>query len=174
MDFGNDISTRIADPEMDIEYAYDLYKRTNASYVIALKGGWPEPEQYDFFREGFINPDTRMILSEEMPVGCFCITDTGRAVVLQRFYLEPDFQRRGIGRQVVAQALEKAHEVSKPLELKVLENNEPALEAYAASGFFPFGQADGRILMRHRDTQCYATPRSAPVIRAAQPVLSLG
>ena len=154
------ISFRPADPVRDFAYAYDLFRRCMEGPVAALAGTWPETQRA-FFWQGFNNPDTHMILHEGKPVGCFCVTETPQAVKLQRMYIEPEFQGQGIGREILALALEKAHEARKPLELEVLITNTPAIAAYTKWGFTTFGETSYEWVrehkMRHRDTLAYAT-----------------
>ena len=159
------ISFRLANPARDFGYAYDLFRRCMEEPVKALAGTWPETQRA-FFWQGFNNADTHMILHDGQPVGCFCITPTPQAVKLQRMYIEPEFQSRGIGREILAMALEKAHAARKPLELEILITNRPAIAAYTKWGFTTFGETSYEWVrehkVRHRDTVQYVLAPSVP------------
>jgi len=149
-----------ADPRRDFEYAYGLAKRTMGWCVEELNGSWPDEWQRRFFVKAFDNPGTQLVLGSGKPVGCFCINEQEHGVVmLQRMYLEPEFQGLGIGKMIMGMALQRAHELRRPLELSVLVNNDPAIEAYMKCGFRIFGTArDGWVreyCMRHKDTELY-------------------
>lgn len=158
------LTFRDVDPEKDLEYTYDLFKRTISPYVKALNGDvWPEAERRPFFIKGFSEPGMHMIECEGVAIGCYSITETQDSVILQRVYLEPEYQRCGIGRYLISQALERAHDVKKPLDLEVLENNTPAIASYEKGGFLKHHLAvngwNRKWLMRHKDTDAYsATP----------------
>ncbi len=157
----DDISYRPVDPEKDLDAAYQIFKKTISPSVMALNNGvWPEHERYPFFKKGFSEHGMYMLMHGRKPIGCFCITklelphidepvvaiktqqDTDeinarpkyQAVILQRMYIEPDYQRHGIGTAIMKKALEKAHNEKLPLELEVLANNDNAIAGYEKNG----------------------------------------
>lgn len=139
MNILDQITFRVADPEKDLAAAYDIFKRTIRSAVEELNGGvWPEDERYPFFKKGFSEPGMHMIEARGAPIGCYNITETDRTVVLQRVYLEPEYQNRGIGKHLIKMAHEAAVKANKPLELEVLANNYQALAAYKKAGFVAY------------------------------------
>lgn len=168
MSIADEVTSRPADPVKDLAYAYDVFKRTISPYVIALAGYYPEQQRYDFFKKGFEDPDMQMIVHNGKDIGCFCISDTPSAIVLQRMYFEPSYQRQGIGQRIMGLALQMAHDSKKTLELEVLENNTPAISAYTKNGFTAYqlvvNDWNRKLLMRHKDTVQYL-PRPAPALQ---------
>lgn len=162
----DEIEFRKATPE-DLEFAYAyLFRPGIERFVRELNNDvWPD-SRYDFFRKGFADPDMMMITHNGMDIGCFCISRTDTAIILQRVYLLPEYQRQGIGAKLVEIALAEAHAQQKPLELEVLENNAPAISSYKKAGFV---QCSGIIVngwnrkfeMRHKDTEGYRAPGTA-------------
>ena len=161
MRINDKITYRPVDPKKDLMIAYNIFRETVGPYVIELNGSWPEKPRYDFFKKGFMEDGMHMLICDNEPIGCFCITESDEAVILQRMYFDPAFQRQGIGQSLMALAQERAHEAKKPLELEVLLNNKPAYNAYIKNGFEAYeakynyeGQLK-KVLMRHKNTERY-------------------
>jgi GNAT superfamily N-acetyltransferase len=79
--------------------------------------------------------------ARDIPVGHVALVRTsatsGR---LARVLIDPHRRGEGLGRQLVAAALEKARaEGLRHLDLKVFADNEPALRTYIAAGFTDAG-----------------------------------
>lgn len=157
------IHTRPVRSAQDLEYAYDLFKRTMKPIVEELEGAWDEDKQRTHFEEGSTHPAMRMLTFQGKAIGCFQVKENDHNLMLRRFYIEPDMQGKGIGRKVINMALMQAHFTKKPLDLDVLENNTPAIKAYLKTGFNRLAAGDDpyvtikpqRIHMRHEDTTRY-------------------
>ncbi len=57
-------------------------------------------------------------------------------------YVDPALSRRGVGRALVEDALER---MERPVSIEVLEGNEPALELYRSCGFREAETASGQM-----------------------------
>ncbi len=57
-------------------------------------------------------------------------------------YVDPALSRRGVGRALVEDALER---MERPVSIEVLEGNEPALEFYRSCGFREAETASGQM-----------------------------
>lgn len=177
------VQYRPVDPEKDFEAAYAIFKETISPSVMALNGGtWPEDERRPFFKKGFREDGMSMLLHKGQPIGCFCITvlnlpvreeekrlfaqDSYDAVILQRMYIKPEYQKQGIGSAIMGMALTEAHKRRLPLELEVLANNESAIHAYKKYGYEPYKLVvngwNQKLLMRHKDTTQYLPYRQSP------------
>ena len=157
----DEIEFRPANMEEDLEFAYlCLFKPGIEKCVKELNGGvWPE-SRYEFFKKGFSDPDMMMISHNGIDVGCFCISKTDAAVVLERVYLLHEYQRQGIGNKLIGMALKAARELNKPLELEVLANNTQAINSYKKAGFEQSSEIivkgwNQKVTMRHKDTKQY-------------------
>jgi ribosomal protein S18 acetylase RimI-like enzyme len=161
------------DPENDLNYSYAFFFKPGIEGPVReltsafnkktgkgpAEGEWPET-RYEFFKKGFMDPDMRIILHNGERVGCFCISTTPEAIILQRVYLRKDYQRQGIGQKLIGMALEEAHRQKKPLELEVLANNHQAIESYKKGGFEPVSEIvvsgwNQKFTMRHKNTMKY-------------------
>lgn len=143
-----------------------------------------------------------MLFHNNEPIGCFCITElklpfieedaldlnhedamnaflekpTYEAVVLQRMYIAPDYQKHGIGSTLMNMALERAHEKQLPLELEVLTTNSAGIHAYKSKGYDVYSQIDSKgwnkkYLMRQKDTEQYmpSPPTQKPNFEESAP-----
>jgi GNAT superfamily N-acetyltransferase len=162
-----EIKFRPVNVEQDMDFAYHhLFKAGIEEFVAEFNNGeWLE-SRYEFFKQGFYDPDMKIIQYHDNIIGCFCISNTESAVILQRAYLLSDYQRKGIGQKLIQMALEKSHNQKKPLELEVLINNIPAINSYKKSGFEQISPIitngwNKKIIMRHKDTAHYVLDQSA-------------
>ena len=93
-------------------------------------------------------PRTRMrIDAPDIPLG-FAITGrSGRMGFLQRLAVHPDYQRMGVGRSLVADALQWSHKrFVKELLVNTQTNNLGALSLYESMGFIQ--KRDGLAVLR--------------------------
>jgi len=162
----NALEFRPVDPVEDLDHAYwHFFKPGIEECVKELNDNvWPE-SRYDFFKKGFVDPDMMMISYHGANIGCYCISNQDNAVILQRVYIAPEYQRKGIGTKLIGMALEKAHELQKPLELEVLANNTPAINSYLKGGFVKTSGIivngwNQKFTMRHKDTIRYLAPKA--------------
>ena len=198
----SDIEYRDVDPDRDFETAYAIFRETISPSVMALNNGvWPEEERKPFFRKGFTDDGMAMLLHNGKPIGCFCITEldlpyvseqkldlnaedaqkefagrpTYKAVVLQRMYIDPAFQGKGIGKTLMNMALERARQKRLPLELEVLLGNDQAIRAYEKNGYETYSMISSKgwnkkYLMRQKDTEQYMPGRTIqPTCNPGQP-----
>ena len=142
----------------DRDWAYKLFKLSVEPYVRALAGEWPEPEQSEFFDEGFLRKPIQIITKCGRAIGFYGIFVEDTRVTIQRMYIDPDFRGAGLGTMIVNEALQVANQERKPLETEVLVGN-PAIDFYFKVGFHVVGSKNHgwvqQYVIRHRDTECY-------------------
>ncbi len=132
----------------DLEFLFELLKRALGAYVEATFGAWKEEEQ----RERFFattDPETHQVVElAGRPIGCLKVTRKVEEIRLQRVFLLPEFQGRGIGTHLVEALLAEAREAGLPLRLRVFRVN-PAQELYRRLGFEVVGETETHILMAY-------------------------
>lgn len=80
----------------DFEFVRQLNRKVAFEAVTKLAGEWPEKFQSKYIRKDLENPDMQIIMHEDKPMGCFCITDMGDHISLQSLYIDPPHQGQGI------------------------------------------------------------------------------
>jgi len=130
------------------------WRASHAGYVPAKAvaefcANRPRRWQVNLSRE---DSTTRAVLLEGKIVGHFsfgpCRDDSldDSYCHLYSIYIDPDFQRRGVGRRLMAYAEAQAREQGKAaMVLKVFEKNEASRRFYEACGY----RRDGRGRMRN-------------------------
>jgi len=117
----------------DQDWLFNLFRLTMQNYIDKA-WGWDELLQ----REGFITSlparNFQILLCEEQRVGSFHLTEKEDHILLDMILVEPDRQRQGFGRHMMAHIKQKSSARGRPLRLSVLKTN-PAVQFHLASGF---------------------------------------
>lgn len=91
------------------------------------------------------------VADEAGPVGCFALATDGSVARVENFFVDPDYQRKGIGRKLWAKI--QARAVETGCNRLILDADPNALPFYEAMGFsvvgeVPSGSISGRMLPR--------------------------
>jgi GNAT superfamily N-acetyltransferase len=122
------ISMRSAVPA-DKPFLVDLEEVCMRDYAVALWGKWrPRPDD-EFTIEGH-----RIILDDRDDIGCVAAMVQVDHVWIDKLYLLPKMQRKGIGSSVLKIIQTEAVNAKLPIKLSVLITN-PALDFYLRNGF---------------------------------------
>ncbi|AHF76214.1 Putatative acetyltransferase protein [Sodalis praecaptivus] len=116
----------------DIPALYALRLATMEGYLI--NGGIDADEQTHLSRIIDHWNDAHIILMEGKLAGLFKYYLTDDAWFIGQIQVAPEFQRRGIGQQLLAGVLQQAQREGLAVELKVLKSN-PAKNLYLRLGF---------------------------------------
>lgn len=77
-------------------------------------------------------------------VGMFCVWCVAGEAHLMRIATAPEFRGQGVGRDLLAAALERARSAGcETMTLEVAASNGPAIDLYAAAGFSVVGRREG-------------------------------
>lgn len=131
----DDLELRKIDMTGDVDYAFDLYSRTSKDSIIAAQGYWCDEERYSAFIKGISTDDTYMLVENNVAFGCFCLIESDESLMLQRMYVEPAMQGRGIGSAIIDYAIGQARAKGLHLDLEVVRTNEKAYGFYLKRGF---------------------------------------
>ena len=128
-------------------------------YVELTWGRWiPEPR--DNFR-----PETHQVIQcDGDDIGCIALIDDPIALMLEKFYILPSHQNRGIGTVLLGRLVERAHTSGKPIQLRVLRVN-PARLLYERNGFHIDRSTDERHFMSYAVRSNDAHSREGSAIR---------
>ena len=103
---------------------------------LAAVGRFDAVRAKNRFLSGFVPEDTQMVYVTDALAGLFVLRLRGDHLCLDHLYIAADFQRRGIGRQIIDRLKHTARDARLPIRLTAL-NSSPAQAFYAACGFDP-------------------------------------
>ena len=90
-------------------------------------------------------------LADGKLVGTSWMTFDGRRIHLHNFGVEPEFQRKGIGRQLAIASIDWAKRKGYQVKLEVHQTNTAAIELYKNLGFKYLGDYDVYIIRDYID-----------------------
>jgi GNAT superfamily N-acetyltransferase len=92
-----------------------------------------DPERvYQRFMEKFEPDNTYIIKSEEQFMGCISIVPGEEGHHLRHFYIKPEFQGNGFGKEILKYIIEKHRETDQHLSLAIFKGSaaKPLYERY--------------------------------------------
>ena len=133
--------------EFDWDFLCAVLESCMREYAERTSGNW-RPEPRDNFR-----PEVhRIIQCDGIEIGCVALIEGPDALMLEKLYILPTYQRGGIGTSLLRRLVERAHVSEKPIHLRVLRVN-PARQLYERNGFKANRSSDERRFMS------YAVPK---------------
>lgn len=142
-----DLTLRTARDE-DLGFLFELLKAALGPYVEATFGAWKEEEQRARFFATTVPEAHQVVELDGRPIGCLLVTRNAEEIRLQRMFLLPEFQGRGIGTHLVEQLIAEARQAGLPLRLRVFHVN-PAQRLYRRLGFAVTGETETHVLMAY-------------------------
>ena len=90
---------------------------------------------------------TKIIMAVSKPVGVLTVKELETHVQLDQLFVLPEYQRNGIGTELVRQILQRAKHLEVPVRLRVLRVN-PAKRLYERMGFLFTSEEPERFYMQ--------------------------
>jgi ribosomal protein S18 acetylase RimI-like enzyme len=140
----------------DTPFLRSLHHAAYRDLVTRQFGRWDAREQDAFFDQSLRDADFHVILDGEVAVGAVGTRVHEDHVFIAEMQILPEYQRRGIGTQMLNEQIRRAIELGKPLGLQVLRENR-ARALYERNGFAVIGETETHHLMLR--------PRARSVIR---------
>ena len=128
------------------DFALHLYILTMRPYLQEL-GVWDEQQQRTSFATQWKREEVRIISVDGKDVGWLQVAELPTEIRLQKFYVSPQYQRSGIGSEVLSNLLAAWRSTGKRIVLRVLKNN-PARRLYERLGFSVVAEAGVIFRMR--------------------------
>ncbi len=106
----------------------------------AMKPGLQQVGRFDEervrsrFLDSFVPQDTKKVMIEGVLVGFFAVKHNRDHLYLDHLYVEPGFQRRGVGRAVIDSVLRQSEQLQLPVRLGALRQSSANL-FYQSLGF---------------------------------------
>lgn len=135
-------------PALPGDYAslYELHRLAFFEYVQQTWGLSEDAFEADF-RDEFGSTERHVLLMDGAPVGSLVVEEHGDHLYLDYLAVHPQYQKRGIGTQVMEGLMAEARRRRLPLRLSVLNVN-PARRLYERLGFEASGEDEFRIFMQ--------------------------
>ena len=134
-----EIATRAAS-DADSAFAYDVKKQALGPYITQV-WGWDEELQQAFHRREFDSTRLQIITRDGHDIGTIEILTNSERILINMFYILPEFQNQGIGSKLVRDILDTAQRQSLRVRLAVLKIN-PARRFYERHGFRKVEETD--------------------------------
>lgn len=128
---------------------FDLYCQVMKDYISEI-WGWDQEWQANDFIKHF-NPENITVVKEEnIAIGYSQIEEQGNQLYIRMLLLLPNYQRIGIGSDLLNAAIEKASAQSKDISLQVFKINEQAKKFYEHHGFHVQGETPSCFTMVYK------------------------
>lgn len=99
---------------------------------------------FERFQNSFRPQHTRLIIADRQFAGCVALGPDQDDWLLEHFYVAPQFQRCGLGSQVLSQLITEAEQARKIIKLSVLQKSDAA-RFYEKHGFHKTGEDEWDI-----------------------------
>jgi GNAT superfamily N-acetyltransferase len=114
--------------------------------VEGTYGPWDEDDQRARFFAANPTESHQIVETDGRPIGCLDVRRLDDQVKLNRVFLLPEFQNRGIGSQLIAGVLAEADAAGLPVHLRVFKIN-PARHLYRRLGFAVTDETETHLVM---------------------------
>jgi len=119
----------------DYDWLLDLHHTVYRELIIEEFGYWDDDEELGLFLEAWETKNIEIVLIQNEPVGMFIILEQNGFLWLDEIQIWPQFQKHGIGSQIIARLIVRARQLNLPLRLRVLHANNAAYRLYRKLGF---------------------------------------
>ena len=140
-----EISLRRSNPG-DSDFAFSVVERSMRAYVETTWGTWSEANARARASSDAAAGRSQIIQLGTEPIGLLCVDRLSTHLQLDQLYLLPEYQRRGIGAEVLQRVLVESDALRLPVRLRVLRAN-PANRFYERHGFVVTSEAPERLFM---------------------------
>ena len=130
--------------ESDIDYLLWLRKVTMYEYLI--NSGTISSETDQLLRINYLFDKAKIILLNDKNIGLLKLDEKEHIVEIVQIQIDPKFQGKGIGQQIIKAVIDKSQSDHKEISLSVLKEN-PAKALYLRMGFEIIGQDDTSFMM---------------------------
>lgn len=128
------------------DFCLRLFLQTMRPYMQELDV-WDEEEQRSSFATQWKVEEVRIMSVDGNDAGWLQVAELPAEIRLQKFFILPEYQRSGIGSEVLSRLLAIWRPTGKKIVLRVLKNN-PARKFYERLGFSVIAEAGVVFRMR--------------------------
>ena len=130
----SDVTLRPATRE-DVEFLFSALRASLRSYVEQTFGTWDDAHQRALFVDTIDLATHQVIEVDGRDAGCLAVEEFVDRVALNRIYLLPEAQRKGVGTALIHALIARSHARGLPVVLSVQKVNVAARALYEGLGF---------------------------------------
>ena len=130
--------------ETDIDYLLQLRKETMSEHLI--NSGIISNDEDQLLRINYLFDQAKIVMLNNENVGLLKLDEKENRIEIVQIQIDPKFQKKGIGKQIIEAVIKNALAQNKELVLSVLKAN-PAKELYERLGFKIIGEDEFSFMM---------------------------
>jgi ribosomal protein S18 acetylase RimI-like enzyme len=119
----------------DVEFLFAALRDSMRDYVEQTYGSWDDAHQRALFVDTIDLATHQVIEVDGRDIGCIAVEEFVDRIALNRIFLMPGAQRRGVGSTLVQELVGRAHARGLPVVLSVQKVNQAARALYQRLGF---------------------------------------
>ncbi|MCD4684218.1 MAG: GNAT family N-acetyltransferase [Bacteroidales bacterium] len=133
--------------ENDKEFLYSLNKIVYQDLVKKTIGQWNDSFQRDYFDQKWEKSGYKVIEKNHKMIGTIWVEYEPSQNTLKEIQLLPEFQKQGIGTNLLLAEIELAKKVKIPLLLRLLKGNQ-SQSLYERLGFQTYDEQEKYLYMK--------------------------
>lgn len=103
-------------------------------HIVATWGEWDEAFQREYNQEKFDPAVNSIIVVDQQDIGVLLMKEDVETIKIERFFITPKYQNKGIGTSIMLELIQKAKDERKKLSLTVIKANTRAKQFYEKLG----------------------------------------
>ena len=130
----------------DFNFTRSVHHRAYRDVIERQYGPWDETTQDRLFDAAWSAADHEILLWDAVPCGYCLVQNRADDIYVHEIVIDPDFQSRGIGTEIMQGVIEAAMVRNVPVRLRTQIINRAA-NLYRRLGFQETGRTDSHILL---------------------------
>lgn len=120
-------------------FAFSVKRAALRDYVAQV-WGWDDAAQQALHASGWASNRPDVIELDGVPIGTMVVVEHADHFYIGELYLLPEYQRRGLGSEILSRVLARADQMGLPTRLQFLKVN-PVRSLYERAGFQVTGES---------------------------------
>jgi len=130
----------------DTDFARSVHHRAYRDVIERQYGPWDESTQDKLFAAAWSGAEHEIVLCDDARCGYTSIENRDDAIYLHELVIDPDFQCRGIGTDILRNVIEQAILRRVPVRLRTHVTNR-AKNLYRRMGFQETARTESHVLL---------------------------